>query len=66
VLAERLMLAIYAYGTNCCIRSLAAEGNGHGEEEIRYVRRRYLTADAARSVAIAIADATFAARDRRL
>jgi TnpA family transposase len=66
VLAERLMLAIYAYGTNCGIRSVAAEGNGRGEEEIRYVRRRYLTTEAARAVAIAIADATFAVRDRRL
>ena len=64
-LAERLMLAIYAYGTNCGIRSVAS-AEGHGEEEIRYVRRRYLTPEAARTVAIAIADATFAARDRGL
>lgn len=66
VLAERLMLAIYAYGTNCGIRSVASAEHGHTEEEIRYVRRRYLTTEAARSVAIAIADATFAARDHGL
>jgi TnpA family transposase len=71
VLAERLMLAIYAYGTNCGIRSVASaerhgDDEGHDEDEIRYVRRRYLTPEAARMVAIAIADATFAARDRGL
>jgi hypothetical protein len=65
VLAERLMLAVYAYGTNCGIESVAS-AEGHGEDEIRYVRRRYLTPEAARTVAVAIADATFAARDRGL
>ena len=44
VLAERLMLAIYAYGTNTGIRAVAAGGgHGHTEDDIRYVRRRYLT-----------------------
>jgi TnpA family transposase len=63
VLAERLMLAIYAYGTNTGIRSVAAGGgHGHSEDEIRYVRRRYLTRDTAAAVAIGIANATFAAR----
>ena len=67
VLAERLMLAIYAYGTNTGIRAAAAgAGHGHSEDEIRYVRRRYLTRDTARAVAVAIADATFAARQEAL
>jgi hypothetical protein len=36
VLAERLMLAIYAYGTNTGIRAVAAgAGHGHTEDEIR-------------------------------
>ncbi|SHJ26636.1 Transposase and inactivated derivatives, TnpA family [Tessaracoccus bendigoensis DSM 12906] len=65
VLAERLMLAIYAYGTNTGIRSVAAGGgHEHSEDEIRYVRRRYLTRDTAAAVAIGIADATFAARQQ--
>jgi TnpA family transposase len=46
-------------------KSVASAG-GHGEDKIRYVRRRYLTPEAARTVAIAIAYATFAARDRGL
>lgn len=70
VLAERLMLAIYAYGTNTGIRAVASGGrvggHGHGEEEIRYVRRRYLTPETARRIAVEIANATFAARDTGL
>ena len=66
VLAERLLLAIYAYGTNTGIRSVASGAHGHSEDEIRYVRRRYLTLETAQAIAVAIADATFAARDRAL
>ncbi len=63
VLAERLLLAIYAYGTNTGIRAVAGNGShGHSEDDLRYVRRRYLTAETARMIAVQIADATFAAR----
>lgn len=61
-LAERLMLAIYGYGTNTGLRAVAAGQHQHSEDEIRYVRRRYLSADAARAVAVEIANATFTAR----
>jgi TnpA family transposase len=61
-LAERLLLAIYGYGTNTGIRAVAAGEHGHSEDDIRYVRRRYLTAEAARAIAVEIANATFAAR----
>ena len=66
VLAERLLLAIYAYGTNTGIRAVASGTHGHSEDEIRYVRRRYLTVEAARSIAVQIADATFAARQQAI
>jgi hypothetical protein len=67
VLAERLLLAIYAYGTNTCIRAIAGSArHGHGEDGIRYVRRRYLAAEAARAIAVEIANATFAARARAI
>jgi TnpA family transposase len=62
VLAERLLLGIYAYGTNTGIRSVSAGDHGHSEDDIRYARRRYLSLEAARAIAIRIADATFAAR----
>jgi TnpA family transposase len=41
-------------------------GHGHTEDEIRYVRRRYLTRDTAQAVAIGIANAMFAARQQTL
>ncbi|WP_433258860.1 Tn3 family transposase [Streptosporangium sp. CA-135522] len=63
VLAERLMLAIFGYGTNTGIRAVASGGHAHSEDDIRYVRRRYLTPQIAIDIAIAIANATFAARD---
>ncbi len=66
VLAERLLLAIYAYGTNTGIKAVAAGGHGHSEDDIRYVRRRYLTVEAARAIAVGMANATFAARSTEL
>ena len=62
-LAQRLMLAIYGYGTNIGIRGVAAGDHGHSEDDLRYVRRRFLTAEVVRSLAIEIANAIFAARD---
>ncbi|MEJ3746341.1 Tn3 family transposase [Actinomycetes bacterium KLBMP 9797] len=66
VLAERLMLAIFGYGTNTGIRAVASGGHSHSEDDIRYVRRRYLTPQIAQYIAIAIANATFTARDASL
>ena len=62
-LAERLMLALFAYGTNTGIRHVGAGDHGHSDDDPRYVRRRFLTAEVVRSFAIEIANATFAARD---
>jgi TnpA family transposase len=63
VLAERLILAIYAYGTNTGIRAVAGGGrHGHSEDDLRYVRRRYLSPELARTVAVEIANATFTVR----
>jgi TnpA family transposase len=61
-LLERLLLVLYAYGTNTGIRAVAAGEHGHREEELYYVRRRYLTTDLVRALAIDIANATFTAR----
>jgi TnpA family transposase len=66
ILAERLLLAIYAYGTNTGIRSVAAGPHGHTEDDIRYARRRYLTLETARAIAIEIANATFACRQQTI
>ena len=66
VLAQRLLLAVYAYGTNTGIRAVAAGEHGHTEDDIRYVRRRYLSAETARAMAVEIANATFAARQQAI
>ncbi len=67
VLAERLILAIYAYGTNAGIRAVtASDRHGHSERDVRYVRSRYLSAEVARTLAIEIADATFAIRNQTI
>jgi hypothetical protein len=61
-LAEKLILCLFGYGTNIGLRSIAGGEHGHTEDELRYVRRRYLSAAGARSFAAAIANATFTAR----
>ena len=61
-LLERLLLVLYAYGTNTGIRAVAAGDHGHREEQLYYTRRRYLTADLVQALAVDIANATFAAR----
>jgi TnpA family transposase len=66
VLAERLLLCVYAYGTNTGLRAVAAGDHRHTEDDLRYVRRRYLSAEAARAMAVELANATFAARQRAI
>jgi TnpA family transposase len=56
------LLTIYAYGTNTGISQVGGGEHGHSEDDLRYVRRRYLNPAVARALAIEIANATFAAR----
>ncbi len=62
MLAERLILCIFGYGTNIGLRAIAAGEHGHTEDDLRYVRRRYLSVEGASGFAAAIANATFAGR----
>ncbi|MFJ9855484.1 Tn3 family transposase [Streptomyces sp. NPDC101150] len=41
-------------------------GHGHTEDELRYVRRRYLSVDAGRAIVVQIAHVTFSARSTDL
>jgi len=67
VLTERLILAIFAHGTGSGIRSVAAgSGHHHTENDIRYASSHYLSLEAARQIAIRVADATFAVRRKDL
>ena len=66
-LTERLMLLIYAYGTNTGGRAVAAGDHGHSGDDLRDIRSRYFTVPRLpRGGARAIANATVAARQSRL
>ncbi len=64
-LRRRLLLVLFALGTNMGIRRLVSTGE-HGETEatLRHARRLYVTRDALRRAITKLVNATFAARDR--
>ncbi|MFE1935460.1 Tn3 family transposase [Streptomyces sp. NPDC059474] len=64
VLQRRLLLALFALGTNMGIRAIVATGE-HGETEaaLRHVRRHFITVDNLRAAVRKLVNATFAARD---
>ncbi|MFD6038450.1 Tn3 family transposase [Streptomyces griseoincarnatus] len=64
VLQRRLLLALFALGTNMGIRAIVATGE-HGETEaaLRHVRRHFITVDSLRAAVTRLVNGTFAARD---
>ncbi|MFV5995806.1 Tn3 family transposase [Streptomyces sp. NPDC056231] len=63
-LQRRLLLALFALGTNMGIRAIVANGE-HGETEaaLRHVRRRFITVDNLRAAVTRLVNGTFATRD---
>lgn len=63
-LQRRLLLALFALGTNMGIRAIVATGE-HGETEaaLRHVRKHFITVDNLRAAVTRLVNATFAARD---
>ncbi|GAA2268141.1 Tn3 family transposase [Streptomyces atrovirens] len=63
-LQRRLLLALFALGTNMGIRAIVATGE-HGETEaaLRHVRRHFITVDNLRAAVTRLVNGTFAARD---
>lgn len=63
-LQRRLLLALFALGTNMGIRAIVATGE-HGETEaaLRHVRRHFITVDNLRAAVTRLVSGTFAARD---
>ncbi|MGW2598140.1 Tn3 family transposase [Streptomyces klenkii] len=63
-LRRRLLLALFALGTNTGTRAIVATGE-HGETEaaLRHVRRHFNTVGNLRAAARKLVNATFAARD---
>jgi hypothetical protein len=62
-LQRRLLLALFALGTNMGIRAIVATGE-HGETEaaLRHVRRHFITVDNLRAAVTKLVNTTFAAR----
>lgn len=65
-LRRRLLLCLFALGTNMGIRAIVATGE-HGESEaaLRHVRRHFITRDNMRRGIAKVVNATFEARDPR-
>ena len=63
-LRRRLLLCLFALGTNMGIQAIVATGE-HGETEaaLRHVRRHFITRDNLRRAIAELVNATFAARD---
>jgi hypothetical protein len=63
-LNRRLLLVLFALGTNMGIRQMAITGeHGVGEAELRHVRATYVTRENLRSAITAVVNATLDARD---
>jgi Tn3 transposase DDE domain len=60
----RLLLVTHVYGTNTGIAAVARGEHGHNEAGLHYAALRYFTLEGARAVAVQLANATFAARQR--
>ncbi len=66
VLRERLLLVLFALGTNTGIKQVADGGHGHSEAALRHVRRLFVTRENLRRATVKLVNATLAARDRAL
>ncbi len=63
-LGKRLLLVLFALGTNMGIRQMAATGeHGVGEAELRHVRATYVTRENLRAAVTAVVNATLDARE---
>ncbi len=65
-LQRRLLLCLYAYGTNTGLHRIAAGDHGENERDLHHVRRRYLTAGNVRRAITEVVNATLAARHQHL
>lgn len=60
---RRLLLALYAAGTNAGIKRVAAGVGGISYDELLHIHRRYIDPNALRAAAARVADATLAVRN---
>jgi len=62
-LRERLLLVLFALGTNTGIKHLASGEHGHSEATLRHVRRLHVTKENLRREVTKLVNANYAARD---
>jgi TnpA family transposase len=63
-LQRRLLLSLFALGTNMGSRAIVATGEqGETEGALRHIRRHFITVDTLRAAVTKLVNATFAARD---
>jgi hypothetical protein len=65
-LRRRLLLCIFALGTNAGLKRIAAGEHDESYSDLRYVLRRFLTREQLRDAIQRVADATFAARNAQI
>jgi len=65
-LRRRLLLCIFALGTNAGLKRIAAGEHGESYSDLRYVLRRFITREQLRDAIRRVADATFAARNAQV
>ena len=63
LLRERLLLVLFALGTNTGIKQVADGEHGHSEAALRHVRRLFVTRENLRRATTKLVNATFAVRD---
>jgi hypothetical protein len=66
VLQRRLLLVLFALGTNMGIRQLAAGEHGESEAALRHVRRVFVNRDNLRRAIVRLVNATLEVRDQTL
>jgi hypothetical protein len=65
-LRERLLLVLFALGTNTGIKHVADGDHGHSEAALRHVRRLFVTKQNLRRAIATLVNANYAARDPKL
>jgi TnpA family transposase len=65
-LQKRLLLCLYALGTNTGLKRLAGADPGSTYADLRYVRRRYITKEQLRAAIATVANAIFRARQAEI
>lgn len=66
VLRFRLLLCLYAMGTNTGIKAVSAANASTNESNLRYVKRKFINVDAVRQAIVKIINKTLEIRDPRI